>query len=104
VASVVFVASLALAAAGCPRPLGQFVWVDEYSAPGQTEYQILPGDGLQVRVYKEDALSARVRVRSDGMVTLPLINDVPAAGHTAAAADAAAADVFRRRRFAAGLG
>src|SRR5262245_53338773 len=75
-------ACVALAAAGCAKPLGQFVWVDEYSAPGQAEYQILPGDALQVRVYKEDALSAKVRVRSDGMVTLPLVNDVPAAGRT----------------------
>jgi polysaccharide export outer membrane protein len=75
----------ALVAAGCVKPLGQFVWVDEYAIPEQSEYQILPGDVLAIRVYKEDALSGKVKVRSDGKISLQLLDDVPAAGRTPAA-------------------
>lgn len=72
----------AVALTGCPKPLGQFVWVDEYRPPPESEYLILPGDVLQIRVYKEDALSVKVRVRLDGKVSLPLIDDVPVQGKT----------------------
>ena len=41
-----------------------------------------PGDFLQVVVWKEPSLSGTVSVRSDGAVTLPLINDVQVAGLT----------------------
>jgi polysaccharide export outer membrane protein len=79
------IALVAVAAAGCPRPIGEFTWADDYSPPPEAEYRISPGDLLQVRVYKEDALSAKVRVRTDGKVSLPLLDDVPAAGRTPAA-------------------
>jgi len=75
----------ALVAAGCGKPLGQYIWVDEYTAPGESEYVIVPGDVLRVRVYKEEALSGNVRVRTDGRISLPLVDDVPAAGHTTTA-------------------
>jgi polysaccharide export outer membrane protein len=72
----------ALVAAGCGKPLGQFVWIDDFRAPGVPEYEIQPGDVLNIRVYKEDALSGKVKVRLDGRVSLQLIDDVPAAGRT----------------------
>ncbi len=75
----------ALVAGGCGKPLGQYVWVEEYTAPAESEYLIVPGDVLRVRVYKEDALSGNVRVRTDGKVSLPLLDDVPAAGRTTSA-------------------
>ncbi len=43
-------------------------------------YVIGAGDGLAVNVWKEPALSGSVTVRPDGFITLPLINDVKAAG------------------------
>jgi polysaccharide export outer membrane protein len=43
-------------------------------------YLVGPGDVLQVRAWKNDALSQRVIVRPDGFVTLPLIGDVRAGG------------------------
>jgi polysaccharide export outer membrane protein len=43
-------------------------------------YLVGPGDVLQVRAWKNDALSQRVIVRPDGFVTLPLIGDVQAGG------------------------
>jgi len=46
------------------------------------EYIIGPGDILDVEVWKEPQLSAKVPVRPDGKITLPLINDIQAAGRT----------------------
>jgi polysaccharide biosynthesis/export protein len=45
-------------------------------------YVIGPEDVLHIRVWKEEALSMTVPVRSDGMISLPLINDVQASGLT----------------------
>ena len=46
------------------------------------EYRIGPEDTLQISVWKNDAMSRSVPVRPDGMVSLPLVNDVEAAGLT----------------------
>jgi len=45
-------------------------------------YKIGPGDVLAIAVWKEPDLSEKVPVRPDGMITLPLIGDVKAAGST----------------------
>ena len=52
------------------------------STPPPTEYRIGPQDVLQVLVWKNDAISKTVPVRPDGMISLPLVNDVKAAGLT----------------------
>jgi polysaccharide export outer membrane protein len=46
------------------------------------EYRIGIGDQLDVVAWREPDLSRQVTVRMDGKVTLPLINDVQAAGRT----------------------
>ncbi len=46
-------------------------------------YRIGPEDVLAIMVWKNDALSRTVTVRPDGMISLPLIQDVKAAGLTA---------------------
>ncbi len=46
-------------------------------------YVIGPEDVLAVHVWKEPEVSRRVPVRPDGKISLPLINDVQAAGLTA---------------------
>jgi len=46
------------------------------------EYRIGPEDALQIVVWKNDAMSRMVPVRPDGMISLPLLNDVKAAGLT----------------------
>ena len=46
-------------------------------------YVIGPEDVLYIHVWKEDALSRTVLVRMDGKISLPLIDDVQAAGLTA---------------------
>lgn len=77
-------AVVAVALTGCPRRLGNYVSVDEFQdpSPQDAEYVIRPGDTLNVRVYNQDAMSARARVRSDGKISLPFLNDVVAAGYT----------------------
>jgi polysaccharide biosynthesis/export protein len=73
---------------GCYQP-GRFIWVDDYReppAPQQDEsYIIRKGDVLNVNVWNQREISSRLRVREDGRISLPLINDVEAAGQTPAA-------------------
>jgi polysaccharide export outer membrane protein len=45
-------------------------------------YAIGPSDVLQVNVWKEPELTREVTVRIDGMITVPLLGDVQAAGQT----------------------
>lgn len=45
-------------------------------------YKIGPQDVLKIDVWKEDQLTRSVPVRPDGKITLPLLNDVQAAGLT----------------------
>ena len=73
------IASLALFS-GCYTPSGAFIEVDNAIVPDSSEFQISSGDVILVKVFQQDALSARVRVRVDGKVSLPLLNDVVAAG------------------------
>lgn len=45
-------------------------------------YLIGPEDTLHISVWKEPELSATLPVRADGKISVPLLNDVPAAGLT----------------------
>lgn len=78
---------LLLAAAGCAHT-GSYVWVDDYArkaaAPAQTAYALGPGDTVTVKVLGHDELSTRAKVRSDGRITLPYLDDVEVAGQAPA--------------------
>ena len=52
------------------------------TSQGGPEYVIGPDDVLHVAVWKEPDLSATLPVRPDGKISLPLLNDVQAAGLT----------------------
>ena len=52
-------------------------------APVSESYVIGPEDVLYIHVWKEEALSRAVLVRMDGKISLPLVDDVQAAGLTA---------------------
>jgi len=56
-------------------------YVEEPSAEPM-EYVIGIGDMLSIQVWDQPQISGRMRVRSDGRITLPLINDVTAVGKT----------------------
>ena len=45
-------------------------------------YVIGPNDELNVSVWEQPDLSSVVPVRPDGMISLPLVNDIQAAGKT----------------------
>lgn len=46
------------------------------------EYRIGPGDGVQIFVWDHEDLSVGVRVRPDGRISTPLVEDLQAAGKT----------------------
>jgi polysaccharide export outer membrane protein len=76
---------LAAAALGCSAASGRYVWVDQYEdRAGERAYLLGPGDLLSVRIYGQDAMSSRVRVRADGRISLPFLSDVDAAGYSPA--------------------
>lgn len=73
-----------LAAAGC-RHTGAYVWVDDYKSTQPAPdagYLLGPGDLLSVRVLGHEEMSSRVRVRSDGRISLPFLDDMPVSGRT----------------------
>ena len=79
--------SLALLGAACAADVNTpFVWVDKWQEPQPLpesgDYVIGIGDALTIQVWEQEKMSARVRVRTDGQVSLPFLNDVPAAGMT----------------------
>jgi polysaccharide export outer membrane protein len=49
------------------------------------DYLIEAGDMLSVRVFNQDAMSTRARVRSDGKISVPFVGDVPVRGKAPAA-------------------
>jgi polysaccharide export outer membrane protein len=61
-------------AAGTPDP----------AKPPEEFYLIGAGDSLTINIWKEPTLSGSVKVRPDGYVTLPLINEVQVVGLTTA--------------------
>jgi polysaccharide biosynthesis/export protein len=70
-----------LVLAGCAATAPPYDYKAEPD-PRKSEFQIGPLDQLTVEVWKNKDMSASVTVRPDGVVTLPLIGDVKAAGRT----------------------
>ena len=52
------------------------------AAPADANYVIGPQDMLDISVWKEEQLTKTVPVRPDGKISMPLLNDVQAAGLT----------------------
>jgi polysaccharide export outer membrane protein len=74
-----------LLSVGCGS--GTFIWVDDVPSQHFTQrvdgnYVIAAGDVINVRVYSQEAMSARVKVRADGKVAMPLVGEVMAKGRT----------------------
>jgi polysaccharide biosynthesis/export protein len=88
VAALLLTGSLALAQSDAPAPPSGNSAADKAAnaSPGiqaGPEYVIGPEDVLHIAVWKEAELTATLPVRPDGKISLPLLNDVPAAGLTA---------------------
>lgn len=77
---------VALALTGCRVP-APYVWVDDFKepAPPLGEYLIQAGDVLHVRVLNQDSVTSRVKVRRDGLISMPVIGEVQCVGLTSAA-------------------
>src|SRR3954468_21000971 len=54
----------------------------ELQSPSSQQYVIGVGDLLSVQVYSDEKLSGRMKVRSDGKISVGFLNDVQAAGKT----------------------
>lgn len=65
-----------------PIPAAQESKGPAVSATGNPHYIIGPQDVLDIDVWKEPELTRTVPVRPDGKISLPLLNDVQAAGLT----------------------
>lgn len=75
----------ALLIAGCAsKSVEEFRRLTETEAmtAPQSEYKIGVDDRLQVSVWRNPELSVTVPVRPDGMISVPLIGDIPAGGRT----------------------
>lgn len=70
--------------AGCVHNPGTYVWIDDFQEPPRQEadYVISTDDIVNIRVFGQDNMSARARVREDGKISLPFLHDVNAAGFT----------------------
>ncbi len=79
-------AALLLVAAGCAQNLREVpsaVQLEDAAIEASQEYVIGPRDRLSIRVWNEDELDVDVEVRTDGKISVPLLDDVQAAGLTA---------------------
>lgn len=83
-AAVIAAVALSGCTGGGSRPeLPPTTFVASREGPGE-EYVIGPLDSLQIFVWRNPELSAKVQVRPDGRITTPLISDMPAVGKTPA--------------------
>ncbi|MET0340716.1 MAG: polysaccharide biosynthesis/export family protein [Polyangiales bacterium] len=60
-----------------------YVWVQDFPREAEavrTDGRIVAGDVLAVRVYGEEGLTTKGRVRLEGTLTVPLLGPVPVAG------------------------
>lgn len=64
---------------------GAYVWVEDLppavaGRPSDSEYLIREGDVVNIRVFQQEPLSTRARVRSDGRIAMPAIGDIEVRG------------------------
>ena len=85
VAALLWVSSMAFAQDAAPAassPTPDATTSAPSANPTGPEYVIGPDDVLHIAVWKEADLTATLPVRPDGKISLPLLNDVQAAGMT----------------------
>lgn len=75
-------AALGIVLLGVPVAAQQAVAPAARPSLGAPSYVIGPSDVLQIIVWREAELSREATVRYDGMITVPLLGDVLAAGQT----------------------
>ncbi|MBK8898804.1 MAG: polysaccharide biosynthesis/export family protein [Candidatus Competibacteraceae bacterium] len=78
-AAVVLLAACAKPESGLPPSTA---YSSQTSTPETYNYQIGPGDQLQIFVWRNPEVSQTVTVRPDGKITTPLVEDLQASGKT----------------------
>jgi len=78
--SLVSMATALLLAAGCASQRETVQKAERDAAAQIPEYRIGPEDVIEIAVWKNEAVSRTIPVRPDGLISLPLLNDVQAAG------------------------
>lgn len=81
-ATLLLMGGLALAQNAVPAQPAAGSVPDSAVSVGGADYVIGPEDVLHIAVWKESDLTATLPVRPDGKISLPLLNDVQAAGLT----------------------
>lgn len=77
-ARTAFLGFLLVVVVGC-APSGAWVWVKDAPVTPAREgegYKMLTGDTVSVRVFGQDNLSTRAKIRPDGMIAVPIVGDV----------------------------
>lgn len=79
-----FLLALLVTACSTPPTMPEQTAMSANEATGSTSplYVIGPGDTLNVFVWGDSELSTEVVVRPDGLITTPLVEDLPASGRT----------------------
>lgn len=75
-------AIFAFGCAGYASPPGKASVACLSSMPGASDFHIGAGDVLHISVWNNKDLERTVTVRPDGMISFPLLDDIPAAGST----------------------
>jgi polysaccharide biosynthesis/export protein len=75
---------VAISVAACSSA-GSYVWVQSYAArPGSSQvdpdYVIGVGDTVGVKVYEQESVTTKAKVRADGRISVALVGDVIVAG------------------------
>ncbi len=94
--SVAIVMALGATACGAPKTVTNpspevaafYPSLAENPRPSLKPYVLQVGDELAIKFYTNPELNEEVKIRPDGMISLQLIDDVPAAGRTPAELDA----------------
>jgi polysaccharide export outer membrane protein len=75
------VAALGLASIGCGST-GPYVWARDLppEEAAASTYLIAAGDVVGVRVFNQEPMSTRTKVRTDGRISVPLLGDVDVRG------------------------
>jgi polysaccharide biosynthesis/export protein len=85
VAMLAACSSVLFTACASGSPTQGAISIDQYTeepvATGD-QYVINPGDSISVQVFEQEKMGGTMRVRSDGRISVPLLNDVVAAGKT----------------------
>ncbi|MGE5548721.1 MAG: XrtA/PEP-CTERM system exopolysaccharide export protein [Solirubrobacterales bacterium] len=78
--AVALASATALSGCGAFSGTSEAPMVVGAAADAPIDYLVGPGDEVQVFVWRAPELSTKVRVRPDGRISVPLIEDMPVAG------------------------